>query len=208
MSKIAHIDVEVRPSIGFQTVGYTARVQFDEPKTLDEAIAEASFVRETLTAKAHEDIQSLVDHRLSSEAEQKAQAPKAPAVSSGEGWAIANKPDGKGTFRYLTTAVYPSDHFRDAIKGQLSSLGVDSDEVDVFDDRVGNYGLESGNEGYTAGKIKVKKDTKLAQAMAGKSIVGGADFAPDGSVKVSLSKDGKAALQALQIAANLKATPI
>jgi len=207
--KITHIDVEVRPSIGFQTVGYTARVQFDEPLDAVEALANVTDVRELLVEQAHADIEELVAKRQSSEFEQRAQAPSAPAApASGNGWAIANKPNGKGSFRYLTTAVFTSDQFREAIREQLPQLGIDPEDVDVFDDRVGNYGLEKGNESYSAGKIKVKSGTKLEAALAGKTVVGGADFGPDGSVKVSLSRDGKAAIQALQIASNLKATAI
>jgi len=199
---IQHIDVEVRPSIGFQTVGYTARVVFDTPISALEAISRAGEVRDLLTEQAHADIDKLVQHRQSSEVEQRAQAP-APVAGGSDGWAVANKPAGKGSFRYRTTSAVSSDEFRQAIVAQLPDLGISADDVDVFDDRVGNYGLESGNESYTAGKIKAKDGTRLHAALAGKSIVGGADFGPDGSVKVSLSRDGKAALQALQIAANL-----
>lgn len=213
MASITHIDVEVRPSIGFQTVGYTARVQFDEPVDAVEALDRVASVREMLTEQAHKDIEGLVAHRQSSETEQRAQAPQAPQVAapapSGDGWAMANKPKG-GSFRYLTTSAYPTEQFKQAILGQLPAMGIDAAHVDVFDDRTGNYGLESGNTGYTAGKVKVKDGTPLAQAMGGKSIIAGADFAPDGSVKVVLSRDGKAALQAMQIANNIKqldATP-
>lgn len=212
MASITHIDVEVRPSIGFQTVGYTARVQFDQPKDIVDALAEAGAVREALTLKAHEDLAVLVEYRSNSEVEQKAQAPQAPqpvAAPSGDGWAMANKPKG-GTFRYITTSHYPTDQFKQAIVGQLAGLGIDASQVDVFDDRVGNYGLESGNTGYTAGKVKVKDGSPLASAMGGRSIIAGADFGPDGSVKVVLSRDGKAALQAMTIAQNIKqldATP-
>lgn len=209
MPTITHLDIEVRPSIGFQTVGYTARIQFDSPVDAAEALSLAAGTREILTEQALDDIKKLIEHRTVSEGEVKAQAPKAPAPAdvTHDGWAIGNKPGGKGSFRYRTTAAYPSDSFRDAIKDQLAGLGIDPEQVDVFDDRVGNYGLESGNEGYTAGKIKVKADTPLASALNGKTIVGGADFAADGSVKVSLSRDGKAALQALEIAKNLSAVP-
>lgn len=213
MASITHIDVEVRPSIGFQTVGYTARVQFDQPMDIIDALREAGTVREALTVKAHEDLAVLVEHRTNSEVEQRAQAPQAPvapaAPVSGDGWAMANKPKG-GTFRYLTTAVYPTDKFKAAIAGQLPALGIDAAQVDVFDDRVGNFGLESGNTGYTAGKVKAKDGSPLAAALGGRSILAGADFGPDGSVKVVLSRDGKAAIQAMTIAQNIKqldATP-
>lgn len=211
MPLITHIDVEVRPSIGFQTVGYTARVQFDEPLDINEAIKQASVVREALTIKAHEDVQTLVDYRMTSEAEQKAQAPQAPVATAApaDGWAVANKPKG-GQFRYLTTAVYPLDRFKADAMAAVAAAGIDTDMVDVFDDRTGKYGLESGNEGYTPGKVKAKDGTPLAQAMQGKSIIGGIEFNNDGTLRFSLSRDGKAAFQALTIAGNLKqldATP-
>ena len=212
MPLITHIDVEVRPSIGFQTVGYTARVQFDEPLDIKDALTQASAVREALTLKAHEDVQSLVEFRMSSEAEQKAQAPQAPVtttVPATDGWAVANKPKG-GQFRYLTTAVYPIQKFKDDAIAAVREAGINVDDVEVWDDRTGKYGLESGNEGYTPGKVKAKDGTTLAKAMGGKSIIGGIEFNNDGTLRFSLSRDGKAAVQALQIAGNLKqldATP-
>jgi hypothetical protein len=207
MPLITHIDVEVRPSIGFQTVGYTARVQFDAPLDIKDALVQASAVREALTIKAHEDVQSLVEFRLTSEAEQKAQAPQAPVTAvapAADGWAVATKPKG-GQFRYLTTAVYSIERFKaDAIEA-VRSAGIDVDSIEVWDDRTGKYGLESGNEGYTAGKVKAKEGTSLHKAMQGKAIIGGIEFNNDGTLRFSLSRDGKAAVQALQIAGNLKA---
>ena len=209
MPLITHIDVEVRPSIGFQTVGYTARVQFDEPVEVDAALTQVSPIREALTKQAHDDIDALVTHRTQSEGEQKAQAPQAPAVSTDDGWAVANKPKG-GQFRYLTTAVYPIAKFKEDALAAVAAAGINVDDVDVWDDRTGKYGLESGNDGYTPGKVKAKDGTTLAKAMGGKSIIGGIEFNNDGTLRFSLSRDGKAAVQALSIAGNLKqldATP-
>lgn len=206
MPLITHIDVEVRPSIGFQTVGYTARVQFDQPLDIAEALTQASAVREALTIKAHEDVQSLVEFRISSESEQKAQAPQAPMTvsPSNDGWAVATKPKG-GQFRYLTTAVYPTDRFKADAMEAVRAAGIDPSTVEVWDDRTGKYGLEGGNEGYTPGKVKAKDGSPLAAAMGGKSIIGGIEFNNNGTLKFSLSRDGKSAVQALQIAGNLKA---
>lgn len=209
MPLITHIDVEVRPSIGFQTVGYTARVQFDEPQDVDAALTQVAAVREALTKQAHDDIDALVTHRTESEGEQKAQSPQAPAVSTDDGWAVANKPKG-GQFRYLTTAVYPIAKFKEDALAAVKAAGIDVDDVDVWDDRTGKYGLESGNDGYTPGKVKAKDGTTLAKAMGGKSIIGGIEFNNDGTLRFTLSRDGKAAVQALAIAGNLKqldATP-
>jgi len=206
MPLITHIDVEVRPSIGFQTIGYTARVQFDQPLDAVEALHKVGEVRDLLTEQAHKDLESLVEHRRSSEVEVRAQAPQAPATitPAADGWAVATKPKG-GQFRYLTTAVYPVERFKADAISAVRAAGVDVDSVEVWDDRTGKYGLESGNEGYTPGKVKAKDGTALAKAMQGKSIIGGIEFNNDGTLRFSLSRDGKAAVQALQIAGNLKA---
>jgi hypothetical protein len=210
MALVTHMDVEVRPSIGFQTVGYTARVVFDEPMgiTVVEALAEVASIREMLVEQAHEDINGLVAHRQSSETEQRAQAPQ-PAVStpapvSSDGWAIGNKPAGKGQYRYITTAHYPSDKFKADAAVLVAQAGINPDDVDIWDDRTGKYGLESGNESYTPGKVKAKDGTSLAQAMQGKAIIGGIEFNNDGTIKFAMSRDGKSATQALAIAGTLK----
>ena len=217
MASITHIDVEVRPSIGFQTIGYTARIQFDQPVDAVEALDKAAEVRDLLTEQAHRDLDGLVEYRQKSEGEAKAQAP-APAhvpsfvaPSGNLEWATGTKPNGKGQFRFVTTASIGISEFKQAAVAQLAGLGLNPDDIDVYDDRTGRYGLEEGNEGYSAGKLKVKDGTPLAAALQGKSIVGSVDFNNDGSIRVSLSRDAKAALQALSIAANLKtldATPI
>lgn len=208
MASITHIDVEVRPSIGFQTIGYTARIQFDAPIDTVEALDKAGEVRDLLTEQAHKDLEGLVEYRRTSEGEARAQAPapaRAPAPSGDLEWLTGTKPNGKGTFRYVSTASIGINEFKDAAVAQLSSLGLSVDEVDVYDDRTGKYGLEDGNESYSPGKLKVKDGTRLASALQGKNIVGSAEFNNDGSVRVSLSRDAKAALQALSIAENLKA---
>jgi hypothetical protein len=207
MASITHIDVEVRPSIGFQTVGYTARIQFEKPLDAVEALAKAGEVRDLLTEQAHADIEGLVAHRQSSEVEQRAQAPQAPATQAHGDlqWSTGTKPSGKGNFRFVTSASMDYKQFKAAAATQLTGLGLNPDEIDIFDDRTGKYGIEEGNEAYSPGKLKVKDGTPLAQAMQGKNIVGSVDFNSDGSVKVSLSRDAKAALQALSIAANLNA---
>lgn len=210
MASITHIDVEVRPSIGFQTVGYTARIQFDQPVDMEQALTEVAPVRERLTKQAHADIEALVAHRTESEVEQRAQAPQAPAPSGSVEWLTGTKPNGKGTFRFVASSSMDYKEFKDAAAAQLPGLGLNPDEVDIFDDRTGKYGIESGNEAYSAGKVKVKDGTPLAKAMQGKSIIGSVDFNNDGSVKVSLSRDARSAMQALSIAANLQqldATP-
>jgi hypothetical protein len=207
MPSITHIDVEVRPSIGFQTIGYTARIQFDTPVDAVEALDKAGEVRDLLTEQAHADLEALVDHRRNSEVESRAQAPtpaRSPASSGGLEWLTGTKPNGKGTFRYVSTASIGIAEFKASAAEQLEGLGLLADEVDVYDDRTGKYGLEEGNDGYSPGKLKVKDGTRLSSALQGKSIVGSVDFNNDGSIRVSLSRDAKAAMQALSIADSLR----
>ena len=207
-TSITHIDVEVRPSIGFQTIGYTARIQFDEPVEPVEALAKAGEVRDLLTEQAHKDLDTLVEYRQKSEGEAKAQSPTPAytpsAPAGGLEWGTGTKPNGRGTFRYVTTSSIGIAEFKATATAQLASLGLDPDEVDVYDDRTGKYGIEEGNEAYSAGKLKAKDGTRLAAALQGKTIIGSVDFNNDGSIRVSLSRDAKAALQALSIADNLK----
>lgn len=205
MALITHMDVEVRPSIGFQTVGYTARVQFATPIETVQALAEVASVREQLTEQAHEDLTRLVETRKTIEDSrpvQHTQATPASAPAVAGGWRTATKPKG-GEFRYIGSDTLSSEQFITMVKAKLPDVGLNPDEVTVFDDRVGNYGIESGNPQYSAGKVKVKDDAPLAQAMQGKKIVASADFNMDGTVNVSLSKDARAALQAIEIAANI-----
>lgn len=207
MALVTHMDVEVRPSIGFQTVGYTARVVFDKPIDAVEALSEVADVREMLTEQAHRDLDALVAVRQSSETEQRAQSPQPVSTAtpvSSDGWAIGNKPAGKGQYRYVTTAHYPSDKFKADAAVLVAQAGINPEDVDIWDDRTGKYGLESGNESYTPGKVKAKDGTSLAQAMQGKSIIGGIEFNNDGTIKFAMSRDGKSATQALSIAGTLK----
>lgn len=212
---VTHIDIEVRPSRGYQTVGYTARVTFDQPVEAVEAIALSEDVRGLLMEAANEGIDILIQQRdAQPAAATAAPAPSpagAPVASGGLEWLEGEKPNNAGPIRYVSSKSISSQQLREAAQQQLASLGLSTEMVDIFDDRVGNYGLESGNASYSAGKLKVKDGTPLAAALQGKKIAGSVDFRPDGSIAVSLSKDAKAAMQALDVAkslSQLEATPV
>jgi len=211
MSQVSHIDVEVRPSQGYQSVGFTARVVFPEPVSIDEAKFEADLVYSELEDLALKKIDFLKTKHTDGEPARPVMqaAPRAQSNGSLE-WAIAYKPNGAGTFEYLPTSVYSTERFIAEAKTQIPSLGIPEAEVVVFDDRGGAKGIEAGQQYYCAGKIKARQDSNLAKAMNGKLIVGNVDFNRDGTLKLSLSRDGKTALGAFQIAgqmANLEATP-
>lgn len=204
---ISHIDVEVRPSIGFQTVGFTARVTFDKGTDEETAVAEATRLFERLNNESQLALEILIAQRQESESSRPTPSAPAPApvasAPSGDGWAIGSKPKGAGTFRYLTSSAFSTDRLKQEVALALPSLGISPDDVDIYDDRTGKYGIETGGESYQPAKVKVKDGTRLSAAMQGKSIVAGVDFNPDGTIKVALSKDGRSAIQALTIADNL-----
>lgn len=211
MPQVSHIDVEVRPSQGYQTVGFTARLVFPEPVSIEEAKFEADLAYAELEDIALKKIDFLKTKHTDGEPARHAFASQpSPQNSGGMDWKIANKPNGAGSFEYLSSSSFPTERFVQEAKTHLPSLGLPLEEVVVFDDRGGAKGIESGNEYYCAGKVKARSDSNLLKAMQGKSIVGNVDFNKDGTLKVSLSRDGKTALQALQIAgqfATMDATP-
>jgi hypothetical protein len=212
MPQVSHIDIEVRPSQGYQTVGLTARLVFNEPVSLEEAKFEADLAYSELEDLALNKINFLKDKHTEGEMARPApQQHAAPQASNGPlHWAIANKPKGAGSFEYLPTSVFSSDRFVSEAKQQIPGLGLPESEVVVFDDRGGAKGIEAGQEYYCAGKVKARSDSNLAKAMQGKTIVGNVDFNRDGTLRVSLSRDGKAAIGALSIAsqfASMDATP-
>lgn len=203
MPQVQHIDVEVRPSQGYQTVGITARVVFDNPVSLDEAKFEADLVYHELAETALRRIADLKAKHTEGEPARVAPAgqPAPAAATSGNlEWKIAYKPKGAGSFEYLSMQSYPTEKFIQDAKALIPGLGIPADEVVVFDDRGGARGIEAGNEYYCVGKVKARQDSRLMQAMQGKAIVANIDFNKDGSLKMSLSRDGKTALHALQIA--------
>ena len=203
MPQVQHIDVEVRPSQGYQTVGFTARVVFDTPVSLDEAKFEADLTYHELEELALNRLTTLKGKHQQGEV-----APLAPGYPSqpaqqvpagGLEWNIGLKPNGAGSFRYPSTVSFSKENFIETAKGLLAGLNIPADEVVIFDDRGGPKGIEAGNEYYCAGKVKARQESRLSQAMGDKSIVANIDFNDNGTLKMSLSRDGKVAIQAMQI---------
>ncbi len=211
MSQVSHVDVEVRPSQGYQTVGFTARLVFNEPVSLEEAKFEADLAYAEFEDLALKKIDFLkTKHTEGEPARSMTSSPAAQSSASDGDWKTAFKPNGAGSFNYLPTSVFSSDRFIQEAKTQIPGLGIPEDQVVVFDDRGGAKGIEAGNEYYCAGKVKARSDSKLGAAMGNRSIVGNVDFNRDGTLRVSLSRDGKAAIAGLQIAsqfASMDATP-
>jgi len=205
MVQVQYADIEVKPSRNYQSVSFSFRLVFESPVSLEEAKFESDL--------AYAELKELADKRLDelAGAAQQVQHTAVPNFSSrGDVWAIANKPNGAGSFRYIPTTLVSRSDFISLVEAKLAALGIDPNEVTIFDDRGGERGIESGGGHYSAGKVKAKPDSKMVQAMGGKAIVANVDFAGENDVKVSLTKDGKTAIGALTIAsqfATMGATP-
>lgn len=211
MPEISQMDIEVRPSQNYQTVGFTARLVWETPVSMEEAKFEADV--------AYSELEEIALKRVAQLSDQRTETMGIPMPTNNNGnsqsvgvnpvdestWPIAYKPNGAGSFRYLPTSVVSRERFLEMAKAKLPELGLSDEVVNIFDDRTGERGVENGGHSYTAGKIKAKPDSALAAAMQGKTIVGNIDFAPGGDIKVSLSKDGKTAMQAMKIAGQFAA---
>ena len=204
MSQVAHIDIEVRPSQNYQTVGFNARLVFDPPVSFDEAKFEADLAYAELESIALKRVKELGEHKGSGIPHPMEQSGMPVASVSGDNWKQAIKPNGAGNFRFLPTTIFSKQDFIRAAEQLLPSLGLDPEQVVVFDDRGGDRGIEAGEKYYCAGKVKARKDSQLESIMDGKSIVANIDFDNDGSLKMSLSRDGKTAVQAVKIAGQMK----
>lgn len=204
MSQVAHIDIEVRPSQNYQTVGFNARLVFDPPVSFDEAKFEADLAYAELESVALKRVKELGEQRGNTIPHPMEQPGAPVAAPSGDNWKQAIKPNGAGTFRFIPTSVVSKQDFIKMAEAQLPELGLDPEQVVVFDDRGGDRGIEAGEKYYCAGKVKARKDSQLESIMDGKNIVANIDFDNDGSLKMSLSRDGKTAVQAMKIAGQMK----
>ena len=124
---------------------------------------------------------------------------------SGLQWQVGQKPQQRGSFKFVTTASIDTEQFRQLAVPALQQAGVNPDQVLIFDDRTGQYGLESGNTSYSAGKAKAKDGSQLKQLMGDRDTVAYLDFQQDGSVKAHTTKGAKSALGAIQLAAQQQA---
>lgn len=217
---LTSITVEVSPSRSYQKVLVSGTVSFPTPRSYSEALPAIEELHAALQEDALARLDELVGKTEAAKpAPAQAPAPTAPVAPVAPApaptptshqpvqlqWAQGVKPNDHGNFKYLPTSVLPTSDFIDQAKAQLTSVGLNPDDVKVFDNRTGQYGLESGNKGYSPGVVKVNEGTPLAAAMGGqKKIVANVDFDyGDGSIRVKLTKDGQSAAQALLIAQQL-----
>lgn len=118
------------------------------------------------------------------------QAPAAAPAPSGDGWAVGQKPNGKGQIRYVTTNAMSTDAFRDAIAQAIAAAGYDPSSYLIYDNRVGDRGLEAGETNWSVANVKPAEGNPMADDPDFKTDRGGTksaffvDFNADGSVKV------------------------
>ncbi len=215
---ITTVNITARPSRQYQTVEVQLGYSFPQPTAYTDALPVLSDLWDQVSEEANQRLDELVAAKGATEVATIAQAvaqpttvvtnaaipqqrtAAAPAAGAG-GWATGTKPNGNGTFEYLPTSVFPMDRFKDEATRLALETGLPGDQIEVWDDRSGNYGLESGNPQYSCGKVKAKKDTAVAAAAEGKPILASVSFNRDGSLHVHLNKSGEAVLAGLRMAA-------
>ena len=205
MSMVSEFTIEVKPSHNYQSVSFSTTLTWATPVTLDEANFEADVAYAELQEIALKRVNELAAIRGSEQPQAHGpiqQSGSMPGVNPADDstWPTAYKPNGAGSFKYLPTSVVPRQRFIEMVEAKLPELGIKPDDVVIYDDRGGDRGIENNGHSYTAGKVKVKTESPLAAAMQGKTILANVDFVPGGDVHVSLSRDGKTAMQAAKIA--------
>lgn len=221
---ITHLDIEVAPSFEYQSAPLRGRVEFPSPRSPAEINEAYDAYYEHLKGLAKAKVNDLVvekraaEQRVKQQAGQQAQQAATQAAQSGgqqapqqnqgqqqggSPWEIGTKPNNKGTFKYLPTSVFSKDDFLAAAEQLAQAEGIDTDQTIIWDDRTGNYGLESGKNQYAAGKIKAKDDTVYKASLGGRSL-GYLDFNEDsGELELYVTKDGKAAIEQAQAASQV-----
>ena len=116
------------------------------------------------------------------------QQPQPQPAPQGLQWATGQRPQGKGTVRYVTSASLPTDQLKTAVAAAIREAGDDPDKFAIFDNRVGERGFESGGLNYSVAAVKPKNDTPLAQQLGSRGVYF-VDFNDDGTIRVKASRD-------------------
>lgn len=130
-----------------------------------------------------------------------APAPEPGGQQGGVPWVHGTKPNGGGAIRYVPSSLFPTESFQQVVGQVLAAQGLNPAGFEVWDNRVGQYGLESGNSAYSVGAVKPASHNPLAQ-MVGQTSGGNpkathyVEFNDDGSLAVKPSKEYEAACAA------------
>lgn len=112
------------------------------------------------------------------------------ASDLGNGWMSVPSRFGDGQVRFVTSAVYSSDQLKADVANWIAGNGINPNYFDVWDERVGPRGAESGAQIGSVFNIKVKKDyQELVPNKFHRNAAGRGKFNNDGSIYPYWSKE-------------------
>ncbi len=112
-----------------------------------------------------------------------------------DAWPEGQKPNGRGTVKYLPTSIVPTDMLRAKIAEGIRANGDNPDLFAIFDERIGDRGFENGGQNYMVASIKptddhpARQDARFTTDKGYAKSLYYADFERDGSVKVKPTAD-------------------
>lgn len=193
-----YIGFEVRASVSkdYQSFATTLHYRYAAPvDALDlvEKHAEAA-------QKAAELAGDSISHLLAKSATAAASATRAPAgadtssaaPSGGDAATPAGartvlqgtKPRNSGTLNYVPTSDLSEQDFKTEIAQAIRAAGGDPDELAIFDNRKGKFGVEDGKESWSTASVLPKQDTHMASILGDKKKAYFVDFDANGKVSV------------------------
>lgn len=112
------------------------------------------------------------------------------ASDLGNGWMSVPSRFGDGQVRFVASSVYSSDQLKADVANWITGQGFNATYFDIWDERVGPRGAESGEMIGSVFNIKVKKDyQELVPIKFHRNAAGRGKFNNDGTVYPYWSKD-------------------
>lgn len=219
-SGITKLELAARPSSEFQGTEVRIGYEFASAASQDDVAVVQGELQTFIEDLAEKQLEQLVAKRMAEakaekgrqegKAEVKSSQKKPAETSREEGkkvpdkqntgevqWEKANRPQDKGYFYYRPSRNLSSSALREMVETELNQIGDSAENFDIYDDRVGKYGIESGNLKYQVGTVKPKEGTELAAHLKTKQGKPRAayvvDFKDDGSVQLTETQQAKKA---------------
>lgn len=112
------------------------------------------------------------------------------ASDLGGGWMSVPSRFGDGQVRFVSSAVYSTDQLKNDVANWIRQQGFNPSHFDIWDERVGPRGAESGAQIGSVFNIKVTKDSQdLVPAKFHRNAAGRGKFNNDGSIYPYWSKE-------------------
>lgn len=134
-------------------------------------------------------------------AQQVQQVANGAATTAAGGWLTApDRFDKNKTVRFLSSSVYSTDQLKATVTEWLNSKGLNPQCFEIWDERVGNYGAESGNPISSVANVKIAEayrnsvpsEVTFTEQGKVKAVVR-AKFNADGSLYIWMDKAAEAA---------------